>query len=516
MASLSAVTSNDIDPQDDGDGLLYVPPRSSSFRTSMFPGFFTGKPLSSNPNPVSGSDPVAAPSIGEFGYTAPQEPAPEQQTSGLRSVTSNPVDATYGGTSSDERSANREKDIRDAGEVTDPMDAARAVALGLSLTSPTGIAGLAATTAANQLGAPDYLTDPVGSLLGSPNGNPWDLKSNTNRRPGFSEAYDTALSSAHKQGLTGSQAGQYSLDSAKAAGDIAASAEPFGVHNGLGQTPAGPSVTDLNRQTGFGAQGTNATPKGPGDVVSGKPTVDLNGPGAVDAPPAPDPNGSGRTSSTAPTNPGGIAKSSVLAPGGAPRPGGGGAGASGANGGNGTGGAGSYGGGQRGPGSRGGYNQGGTAVQTQKLDPNMLNKLIENHKVMTALAKRTGMSLPALVEKSLKQDGELGRRARIHKAMMDVVHDQAQRKATGGVMTTEDLGPDPTATMQYNPPAEMTEGDTDMVDASLTPGELVVTKRAAEQYRPEVKAAINDPPESRPDQRPDRGLPRRRIRKHGR
>jgi hypothetical protein len=47
--------------------------------------------------------------------------------------------------------------------------------------------------------------------------------------------------------------------------------------------------------------------------------------------------------------------------------------------------------------------------------------------------------------------------------------------------------------MQYNPPAELTQGDTDMVPASLTPGELVVTKPSAEQYSPEVKQAINDP-----------------------
>jgi hypothetical protein len=285
MADGDLTLKNLTDPVE--DLMQFIPPASSAFRSYLIPGFFGsgGQSPSITPNPLRGDAAEAAPAAGEAGYVAPPEPpAPAPaEPSMLQGLTS--IDQQSRGSTLGERTAAREKDIGDAGEVTDPMDAVRAVGLGLSLTSPTGIATLAAQTGANLLGAPDELTDPVGALLGNANGNPWDLKSNTNRRPGYDAAYDAALKSAHNQGLSGSQAGQYSLNSAKAATDINAGAAPFGVHRNQAGTSTPQDVTAANGVTGFAPPSAPTAPAASGGTAAASPSAPAtSGVGTLGAP----------------------------------------------------------------------------------------------------------------------------------------------------------------------------------------------------------------------------------------
>lgn len=398
---------------------LFIPPASSAYRNYRYPGFFTGGTPSVTPNPVAGDNPVAAPSAGEYSYVPP---APEAQQSGLFAITANPY-GKDGGTSADERAANRAKDVGDAGEVTAPGDALRALSLAASI-GPTGIATLAGRTALNQLGAPDAVTDPVGAIFGDAVGNPFDLKSNTNRRPGWRGTYDAAIA----KGLSP----QAALNAARGATDPGSNT--WG-NKGTGTTqprdattpsaPSGPTdVTAANAQTGFGAQPAAAA-KAASAPAAASPGAGANvGAGAAPAP-----------ATAAP------AAATVSAPAatlGRPSGYGGGAGASGS------------GGGGRGSDSWGDRSRGGT----ESRDPGSEGKFSKGGKVTNG--------------------------------------SQAFRNATcyndgGAVMS------DPETSMQYNPPAEMTEGEGDTEPAMLTPGEFVVTKGAAQQYDPQVLAALNDP-----------------------
>jgi hypothetical protein len=405
----------------------------------LYPGFWSaGSTISNNPNPLSGDDPVAAPSEGEFGNDTPP-PAPPA-SSGLSSVTANPIDTMAKGTSIDERNDNFEKTAEQTGSAASFDDFLKSIDLGMHLTGPTGIASLIAGEAANALGL-------------NPAGSAFDIKNNS-AKAGWNEAYTKALNDAHKMGYSGPQAAQRALDAAnKATGGVMNS----GAANDLTNrdrldtpAPPAPDVTAENRRTGFGAQGPNEPTNGAG----AKPVSPSYAPSAAASP--------------NPTLGGGV----------------GGVGGNGGGSGGGGGGLNGFGHDNSGNSnaSRRGFNQGGTV-----LKPHHRAAMKENHRVVNQVAQRTGMTMPALVEKAKGGTGEMARRAQLQAKTMQMAH--AKKYATGGVATEGEAQPD----MQYDPPAEMTQGDTDIVDAKLTPGELVVTKPAAEQYGPDVKEAINDP-----------------------
>ncbi len=419
------------------DPSIFIPPSSGAYRNYLYPGFFSGGNPSTTPNPVLGNDPVAAPAAGEFGFTPPPEPA-AATTGGLSGITS--IDSS--GSTLGERQANRLAEVRGAGEVTDPWDFARSVNLGLQLTGPIGIAGLAAGEGLIQAGV-----DPFGI------GSAFDLKSNINKRPGYTEAFDDAI--------RGGASPQGALDAARSATDPGSNtwgAKGFGTQprdpSGTAPAPSGPTdVTSLNARTGFGGQG-GANVGGTGNAAP----APASKPGTVAAPAAP----TGR--------PSGYVR-------------GGGAGASGSSGrggnvsdGRSVGGDRSHGGGGRRAMAKGG-------VVTMK--PEHRSAARENHALMRQVAERTGMSVPQLIMRHESGSGPLAARARLAGHVMRLACGGVAKKYAGGGVATDD--------MQYDPPAELTEGEGDIVDAKLTPGEMVLTKPAAQQYDPRVLAALNDP-----------------------
>ncbi|MDQ7251650.1 hypothetical protein [Dongia sedimenti] len=468
----------------------FIPPRSSAFRTSLYPGWWSpGSTISTNPNPLAGDAPEAALSGGETGIPiAPPVEQSQQQTS-FRAVQPSLGGQNDGGTSADERAANRAKEVGLAGEVTDPSDFLRAGALGLSLTSPTGIAGLAATTAANLLGAPDEATDPLGALLGDARGNPWDLRSNTNRRPGYSEEYDAGI----KRGLSP----QAALNAARSATDPGANTwgKSYSTQERTAAPPApkAPSVTQQNAITGFQRAAAPAN----------------TGSGATGTPPRPQtPNVAPQFNVNAPAKTGG------------------GAGASGASSGRSRGSDswGSRGGTEsRDSGSEGKFEAGGTVTNTPAMQQTRADNVVlgnvqqEGEDAARVPAdQRTPDQQRAILRFQeafgVEPDpsGRYGDRNAQQQpyAMGGAVTNEPPRRAVSQIQHADigDIEQDeapidrgnavpPEQDPRYNPPAEATDprGVVDGVSARVTPGELVVRREAATAYTPAAKALINDP-----------------------
>jgi hypothetical protein len=448
------------------DLMTFIPPASAAYKSYLYPGFWSsGGSPSITPNAVMGDNPVAAPVTGE--YNAAPPPAPAQAPSMLQSLTSiNPRSGN--GTSVDERAANRAKEVRDAGMVTDPLDAAKAIGLGLSLTSPTGIATLAGQTALHYMGAPDEVTDPFGALLGHPNGNPWDLKSNINLRPGYTQAYDDAI----KGGL--SPQGALNAAAIRTGGSARPSGAPAvpgsSAAAATANTAPAQDVTAANSVTGFNRQGTPSNPTRP-QTPNVAPQFDLTAP-APAAAPATTGGGAGisggggiqagqatgRPSGAAPM-PGGSAAAAAA------NRGGGGAGASGP-GGNGT-----------GPDGHGGIGHGGARAEGGVIlnDGDEYDLHAPQSERMRMRAQMTWGS---------------------HAEGGDITNDAGAmfRSAT---QTAPDITEtaDPYSDPRYNPPAESQDprGVVDGTPIMATPGEMMIKRDAAVQYEPPVKAAMNDP-----------------------
>lgn len=428
----------------------YIPPRSGTYRTSRYPGFFTaGQTPSNTPNPVAGDNAVALPPSGVDPNAAASS---DTGGSGLSGITSNPVGADPGDSAA-ERASTAEENGRAVGYDTDTGDLAKALNIATSFTGPTGIVGLGLTEGADALGF-----DPLGA------GSSFDMKHNANLKPGWSAAYDAALTGAHAKGLTGQPAANLAGQTANANLDYNGEGRPNPNPGAVAQTPKPMDVTAANRVTGFQPASPSDKTATPGPTQAGTPDAGLTaatpaapasptiGPGAY--------NGQGR----------------------------------GANGGGGNGGGG-FGHDDAGNSNAGrrGFSKGGVVT---KMKSHHRKAAHANHQVMKQVAAKAGTTVPALIMKAKGAQTQLGARARLEATVMQMAH--AQHKATGGVMTADPAGaPDPSAdpsqSMQYNPPAELTQGTTDTVPAVLTPGEDVVTKPAAVKYDPKVKAAINNP-----------------------
>jgi hypothetical protein len=178
-----------IPSADVADTETYIPPRSSAFRTSKYPGFFSpGAGPNNDPNPVSGDNAVAAPSVGENGYVAPAAPAESQSL--FRTVQPTSTDPNDG---AEQRQADALDNARSTGYDTDPEDALKAFNIASSI-SPTGMIGLGVQTGLNKLGVFDPLKNtPLGDAFGiGEDGGTFDFKSNDSQRPGYSDAWKKA------------------------------------------------------------------------------------------------------------------------------------------------------------------------------------------------------------------------------------------------------------------------------------------------------------------------------------
>lgn len=400
--------------------MKYIPPASAAYRSYIAPGFWsTGQAPSNTPNPLKGDAAEAAPVSGENGFVAP--PPPAAPSSFLQNLTS--TDPSARGSTLDERTSARVKDVGDAGEVTDPADFARAVNLGLSLTGPIGIAGLVGSEALQAAGV-----DPFGI------GSAFDIKSNLNKKPGWSAAYNAAIQNGAtpQAALNAARQTVEANDPALTNRDRLATNPPA--------TPTPMDVTAANKVTGWSAPQTSG-----GSTNIGSP-----------APPASSGTGAlGTATPAANTSPG------VAAP--APAT----TGTSGA----------------------------GSVSAINRTDGVMSSGTVND---MTNRDRGAGAAGPG----SSGSGGgggvgsNAGRRGFADGGVVPNDPSQMFRAATQSTMPA-DIGQtaDPHQDERYNPPAEMQDpqGVVDGVPAQLTPGEFVIMRDAAQQYDPEVLAALNDP-----------------------
>jgi hypothetical protein len=404
----------------------FISPRSSSFRTARYPGFWSaGEPFLTTPNPVAGDDPVAKLSEGEIGNPI-NPPAPLEDSTSFQNIMPSGL-TDGGGTSIDEREATTEQTVKSAGMVTDPEDFAKAINLGTSFLSQTGIASLAAGELLNAVGL-------------NPMGSAFDIKSNINKRPGYSQAYDEALIDAKKRGLKGLGAANDALRNAGSATDPGSNSwgTGWGTEDRTAPTAApAQDVTEANKVTGF--------------VRS-------------DAPAAPASTGAGSTSTT----PGGVttpvAKPGTVSAPAAPAPGQAGWSPSGGN--NGVGSGGGGGGQQTTHDGMGGTSSTGAGGQFGHLAE---GGVVQHEK-------------PAI---SQIQHGDIG----------DDPMEEAEPTAQPAMPPA--AAPMAEADPKYAPPPEAIDpqGVVDGEPAMLTPGELVIKRDSAVQYPPEIKQLMNEDPE---------------------
>jgi hypothetical protein len=401
----------------------FIPPRSNSFRTARYPGFWSpGADISVTPNPLAGNAPEAALAAGETGIpVAPSGAAQSQASTGFREIQPNLVQG--GGTSIDEKQANTINDVRSAGMITDPEDAIKAINIGTSLISPTGIAGLIASEAAIAAGI-----DPLGL------GSSFQMDSNINKRPGYSQAFDDALADAKKRGLKGLAAGNDALKGAAGLTDPGSNmwGSKYGGTEERTAPTAAPAVdvTAANKVTGFAK-----APAAPAPASTGAGTT--TAPSGAGTPTAPTAPLSPTLASTAPAKTGGGAGSSGAGKGGV-----GSIDSSGKGGGFGS-----------NPDQRG-FAEGGTITR------------------------------PAV---SQIQHGDIGEA---------VEEEPMPAMPTPAPMAAEDQMPaavDP----KYAPPPELVadDGQVDNVPVNVDEGEVVIKRESAQKYSPEELKMINEDPE---------------------
>jgi hypothetical protein len=432
-----ALQDQDTLPETDvADAETYVPPRSSAFRTSKYPGFWSpGATIGNDPNPLSGAAPEAALSPGETGIPlTPPADTSSDATPSFRTVQPN---ATDPGESADARASQAEDDARLTGSDDNPNDALKAANLASAvLGGGTGLLGLGIGEATTALGV-----NPSDAVYGG--GSSFDFTGNLNQRPGWSDAYSASLDEAHKLGLRGPQAAQKALDGAR--DTLTSGAGGWGRPGATQPRDAVPTatpqdVTAANSVTGFARPA--AAPVAPAARDGGAPAAPSN-PGVG----APTPSTAGFAGPVAPAAPA--------------TTGFGGAGKGGSE--NGGGAAGG-----RAPGERGG----GTG---------------DNH---------MGMGDRGYARGGVIQHFDIGGEVQ-DAPPIDMTQPTPAVPPAQPVMPPQAPQASASQDPRYAPPPEATDpqGRVDGVQAAVTPGEFVIQREAAQVYTPEVLQLINENPD---------------------